>query len=336
MHNIDKLKFLRNNRDLFENSSREKMYWFFREQFRFGHREILLEFIGKSFDNLIVGFLQHGGTSGGNWSPQELPQSLKKNFSAFVWSSVAEKKAKASGRNHVRAIGSPWLYLLEANGITPFVSNNFTNLQERRDFLIVPSHGSGQFHASSNYEELPRTYRKLIGNSSATALLYYTEFCDPKVRMAWEKYGFPTTCNGMAWGAEARTVWTYNGGRPNFLNNAMMLILNHANVICSSPTTFAYYSLSLGVPTKILNSQDVPSSLGIVSEGKGVRRFRELQNNVDAIAEQMFGKTYSDLDCNAEKLNHAAIALGIESKLSRQNLSEILPLKPNMVPLPEN
>ena len=274
MNNTDKLKFLRNNRDIFESGSREKMYWFFREQFRFGHREILLEFIEEPLDNLIVGFLQHGTSIGGNWPWQELPQSLNKYFPALVWSSVAEERARESGRNHVKAIGSPWLYLLETSGITPFDSNNFSNFQNRRDFLIVPSHGSGHYHASSNYEELPKTFREMIGDASATVLLYYTEFCDPNIRSAWEKYGFPTTCNGMAWGAEARTVWTYNGGRPHFLKSALKLIMNHSNVICSSPTTFAYYSLSLGVPTKILSSHDLPSTMGIVSEGKGVERLR--------------------------------------------------------------
>jgi hypothetical protein len=336
VNNINKLKFLHNNRDLFESTSREKMYWFFREQFRFGHREILLEYVGKSLDNLIVGFLQHGTDIGGNWPYQELPQNLKKNFPAYVWSSVAEERARESGRNQVRAIGSPWLYLLETNGITPFDSNNFSSSQSRRDFLIVPSHGSGHSHASSNYEDVPRTFRELIGDASATALLYYTEFCDSSIRSAWAKYGFPTTCNGMAWGAEARTVWTYNGGRPHFLRSAMALISDHANVICSSPTTFAYYSLSLGVPTQILSSHDLPAAMGIVSEGKGVERLRDYGKNIDATAEQMFGSTYSDLDCNTDKLNHAAIALGIESKLSKKDLELILTLKPNMIPLPES
>ena len=139
----------------------------------------------------------------------------------------------------------------------------------------------------------------------------------------------------MAWGAEARTVWTYNGGRPHFLKSALKLIMNHSNVICSSPTTFAYYSLSLGVPTKILSSHDLPSTMGIVSEGKGVERLREYEKNVNTIAEQMFGGTYSDLDCNTDKLNHAAIALGVESKLSKKDLLATLELKPNMIPLPE-
>jgi hypothetical protein len=60
MKMIEKLAFLNHNRNLMHPINREKMYWFFREQFRFGHRDVLLDYLGLDYSYLIEGFLQHG------------------------------------------------------------------------------------------------------------------------------------------------------------------------------------------------------------------------------------------------------------------------------------
>lgn len=336
MNKIDRLRFLRHHRNLFESQAREDMYWFFREQFRFGHREILLNYLQKSWDNLIVGFLQHGSIMGGNWNWQELPQSFQENYPVFVWSKIAEDAARNQGMKHVKAIGSPWLYLLDMNGISSFESHANAISKSKKDYLIVPDHGSGHFHAKENYEILPHRFRKLIGDSSASVLLYYTEFCDSHIRKSWERYGFNLKCNGLAWGAEHRTLWTYNGGRPGFLKNALDTILGHSNVICESATTFGHYSVSLGVPTMIMEAENLPIALGIVSEGKGVERQRGFKKNADMYAYQMFGNDFYKLDCSAEKIEKSRLALGIDSKLSKIELMAMLPLKANMIPVPES
>ena len=328
-----KLAFLRNNRDLFKLSERERLYWFFREQFRFGHREILLDYLGMSYDNLIIGFLQHGfhGDASKPWPYQTLPKNFSSFYPTYVWNKVTEMDALNHGYSHVKAIGSPWLYLLQ-NIVNSSVEDFGI---EKRDVLVVPSHGSGHYHALKDYSLLPTLFRKEIGDCDSSVLLYYTEYCDPDIRLSWEKSGFKVLCNGMGWGPDTRTLWSYNGGRPNFLRNAYRFLTSHDRVLCQSPTAFAVYSASLGVPTKICNSDFSPKTMGIVSAGKGVQRLRDYENRVDQISLTMLGSkfsTYVDLDYKQElSLN----ALGQAEVKSPETLRSILQLSPGLIPLPE-
>ena len=336
MNILNRLAFLKHNRGLFNPTNREKMYWFFREQFRFGHREILLDYLGLSYDNLIIGFLQHG-FHGGPLAPwQTQPKSLTDFYPVFVWNSATESEARRLGYFHVSAIGAPWLYLLKQTGVT--LLNHGDEISEskfKRDFLVVPNHGSGHFHATSKYAELPKSYREQIGKADASVLLYYTEFCDSKIREAWEDAGFKIYCSGMAWGAENRTLWTYNGGRPNFLFHTLKTLSVHSNVICQYPTTLAHYSTSLGIPTKISRLEETPRALGIVSEGKGVKRLRDYEEIADEFAFSTLGEEFATLNFNTEKSNLAMNSLGVESIKSQEQLRAILPLMPGLIPLPE-
>jgi hypothetical protein len=331
-----KLAFLRHNRNLFDLSERERLYWFFREQFRFGHREILLDYLGMSYDNLIVGFLQHGfhGAQLAPWQTQ--PKTLREFYPVFVWNSHTEQVARSQGFTHVNAIGAPWLYLLKQKGVSLLnQGREISGSQFKRDFLIAPSHGSGHFHATEKYSDLPKHYRELIGKADASVLLYYTEFCDSNIRKAWEESGFKIYCNGMAWGAENRTLWTYNGGRPGFLHHTLETLSFHSNVICQYPTTLAHYSTSLGIPTKISRAEETPRTLGIVSEGKGVERHRYYEGIADELGVATLGNDFDILNFSEEKSELAMQSLGIESLKSIEQLKSLLPLRSGLIPLPE-
>ncbi len=335
---IFKMKFLRANRDIYNPDQREKLYWFFREQFRFGHREVLLDYISKDYGNLIQGFLQHGfhGKALAPW--QTLPRTFSEDYPVFVWNQVTESSAKSLGNTHVHAIGAPWLYLLKQKEIDLGKEGMLTRVQhtKARDVLVVPSHGSGHFHPGGSYHQLPRAYRNLLGDADASVLLYYTEFCDPQIRKSWSDAGFEIFSSGMAWGPEHRTLWTYNGGRANFLANTLTTLLNHRNVICQAPTTLALYAISLGIPTKINTAEEMPRALGIVNQGKGVERFRKLELEVDKWAEDTLGKRFHELSITDEKRKLVLTALGTSAVKTPEQLREILPLLPGMVPLSEN
>ena len=333
-----KMNFLRANRDIYNPDQREKLYWFFREQFRFGHREVLLDYLSKDYSNLIQGFLQHGfhGKALAPW--QTLPRTFSEDYPVFVWNHLTESSAKSFGHAHVHAIGAPWLYLLKQKEVDFGREGVLTGVQhtKARDVLIVPSHGSGHFHPGGNYQELPRAYRNLLGDADASVLLYYTEFCDPAIRKSWSDAGFEIFSSGMAWGPEHRTLWTYNGGRVNFLANTLTTLLNHRNVICQAPTTLALYAISLGIPTKINTAEEMPRALGIVNQGKGVERFRKLELEVDKWAEDTLGKRFHELSITDEKRRLVLTALGASAVKTPEQLREILPLLPGMIPLSEN
>jgi hypothetical protein len=199
----------------------------------------------------------------------------------------------------------------------------------------VPSHGSGHYHALKGYSLLPTLFRKEIGDCDASVLLYYTEYCDPEIRFSWESLGFKVLCSGMGWGPDTRTLWSYNGGRPNFLRNAYRFLISHDRVLCQSPTAFAIYSASLGVPTKICNSNFSPKTMGIVSEGKGVSRLRDYENRVDQIALTMLGANYATYVDLENKKVLSLDALGQTEVKSPELLRSILELSPGLIPLPE-
>ncbi len=338
MNTFNKIAFLKYNRGLFDATNRERMYWFFREQFRFGHREVLLDYLDLDYSHLIKGFLQHGvhpHPEVGYWPYQELPKSFSTFYPSFVWSDEAVRNAKVLGKNHVRAIGAPWLYLLAKLGL--FVDGKIILESERnpsRDVLIVPAHGSGHYFANSNYEKMVGNLRERIGNSEASVLLYYTEFCDPKVRQAWSDKGFFIECSGFAWGAENRTLWTYNGGRPRFLQNTLRVLLAHGEVICTSPTTLATYSASLGIPTSLWIDDEISFSLDLVNEGKGVERLRAYDSRIREIAKNLLGPDFEIRDISREKRQLSLKYLGVESFQSQDSLRRLLPLEANLIPVP--
>ena len=340
MNRLNQIAFLKANRGLKLQTNREKMYWFFREQFRFGHREVLLDYLGRDYSNLIWGFLQHGAhphPNIGYWPYQELPKNLTEFHSSFVWSENAALLAKSRGHNHVTAIGAPWLYLLSKKGL---LADNNTVVRPpfspTRELLIVPAHGSGHYFANSNYSEVVSKLRRKIGDIDASVLLYYTEFCDPQIRQIWINAGFNLECSGMAWGAEHRTVWTYNGGRPKFLANTLDLISNHKEVICLSPTTLAIYSCSIGIPTSIQLNPESRHPLGVVSEGKGVARLRKYDEEILNHSSNLLGNNFAERDISTEKINRSLQYLGIESIKTRNELENVLPLIEGMIPVPLN
>ena len=339
MNLVQKISFLNHNKDLFDSKNEEKMWWFFREQFRFGHREILLDYLNLDYSNLILGFMQHGvhpHQRVGFWPFQELPISMSKLYPVFTWSRE-EKSLEIGEKNHVVAIGAPWLYLLHTLGM--FSSGTFkivsTN-QVVKDLLVVPSHGSGHYYPRANYVDSVKNFRQSIGDVDASVLLYYTEFCDRAVRQAWMNQGFALECSGLAWGAENRTVWTYNGGRTQFLLNTLNAIIRHREVICLAPTSLATYSASLGVPTSIQIYEGISQNLGVVNKGKGVNRLKQYDANLVDYAKKLLGPDYSDRAISQSKIELSKRYLGIEYFRTKDELRDLLPIRHGLVPVPNN
>jgi hypothetical protein len=256
-------------------------------------------------------------------------------YPSFVWSKHAELMARENGHGHVKAIGAPWLYLLSNVGFfSDGKLNKLSNDGPTRDLLIVPAHGSGHYFKNSKYGKMVDKVRKQIGDVDASVLLYYTEFCDPNVRHEWSSKGFALECSGFAWGAEHRTLWTYNGGRPNFLKNTLNVLLKHREVMCTYPTTLATYSTSLGIPTSILIDPEISLVMSLVNEGKGVERLRKADSEISELSKKLLGDDFSKRDISDSKVKFSSQYLGIESFQSQDSLRSVLPLVSGLIPIP--
>jgi hypothetical protein len=174
--------------------------------------------------------------------------------------------------------------------------------------------------------------RKKIGDAEASVLLYYTEFCDSEIRQLWTEHGFEIFCSGFAWGAEHRTVWTYNGGRPKFLHTTLSTLLDHKEVICLQPTTLALYSSSLGIPTSIICEQEISLGLGIVNEGKGTASLRVWDKQISEKSFLLLGNDYAERTISSNKMKLAFKYLGRESFKTPAELERLLPLISGLIP----
>jgi hypothetical protein len=114
----------------------------------------------------------------------------------------------------------------------------------------------------------------------------------------------------------------------------MKVLLQHREVICTSPTTLAIYSSSLGIPTSILIDPEFSQALGIVNEGKGVDRLRDYDSKVGELSKKLLGESFAVRELTESKIKLSLKYLGVESFQSPQSLRAILPVTSGMIPVP--
>lgn len=289
-----------------------RLLWHFREQFRFGHREILLHYAKLPLSKILLGYLQHGSATKFPWTWQNHYQTLTTKVPVYVWSDETVKIAKSMGSHHVKAIGAPWLYLDSLN----LSQSSLTSISPLSGALFVPLKGGGYSARTSSYERIVRGYRSLLGDSYDRVLLYYTEFCDPEVRGYWLNYGFQPLCAGMAWGPDIESFWTYGCGRPSFLHNVFRILTESSEITCEGPSTLVHYAVDLGKKTRILNSEMRNIGLRLLSGYKGFNRNREIFNDFDGISRAMLGERFHEFDDETSKVELTSKHLGKRNLMS--------------------
>ena len=215
----------------------------FREQFLYGHREILIAYAGLPKQALLCGRVQHGwdlwfegarSFRGPNGRPAR----------QWVWSEDAARRASERGIPRVHAIGAPWLYLskLRNSGV---ISPSHV---KGRDVLFVPAHYGP--HASVElHSHHVRTIEQYLGSPSTTVLLHGYDFVRPAIQSLYARSGIATACAGYpAYPPSGLPPSADIGNRVHFLSHILELMHAHTRLATDFMGSHVFYATNAGLP----------------------------------------------------------------------------------------
>ena len=298
----------------------------FRDQFNYGHREILLDYLGLDHSHAIVGRLQHG-LFDPSITSLRTPINIRlfKQAPFFVYSKVIENISKTRGFSHVKAIGCPWFYL-------PKVTDKEKKTIESKKFLIMPEHSTANYpNISSIKEKQIRAsfFRSIIGDQKATVCLHHIDYLELATRNSYLEQGFEVTCAGVGYNI---IPWSIAGDRVNFLPNLRHLILQHDNLIAESINIQVFFATSLGKKVGIFPGVNSLIKLGSFGSRSNAKKFESSYYFSEEL-NQNFKKVYNTCDYlgNSEELLNQF--LGYDSILTKDELRNRLVLEPNVYPI---
>jgi len=232
---------------------------YFDEQFMYGHREALLLYANKdepliTEGSILIAGLQHGWLSeAGIWRLRK--RSLARAV-RLVWNQKWESKLSEVVWN--QAIGSPWLYLLLAAGLTkariesPHFQVNRLRLIKYKH-LIIPGHSGLSLRKDLGGQALH--FSKFANPKDSLVLLFWLDFCNPKIRTAFTDLGFKVECVGFG-SARGMGAQFDEGGRTQVLARMLKYCLESEIILTDEISSASFYGLSLG-----LSLQYVPNSI---------------------------------------------------------------------------
>ena len=198
-------------------------------QFAYGHREILLRYMGLPTTTLLQGVLQHGVST----EPDLLRNSamprlgLRRRAPFWVYSKTGEKYLHSHGINNAYAIGSPWAYLCEMNGIQYQRASEL----DHKKFLVFPTHHSLSVRVPTSLiqiKEKIKFWKDLAGEHELSICLLWTEYLDPIWRQACHEDEITLTFAGVS---VTNPVWSPHSSRVEFLPEIMKMLSNHTHCI---------------------------------------------------------------------------------------------------------
>lgn len=227
----------------------------FSEQFRYGHREILIAFARAHPSSAILGSIEHG------WSPfgpsVGVPKlNLAGRYLHLAWSSAAMIRSGMKFPINVIPIGAPFLYLAKLL----YEQGAVENLPIIKKYLFIPPHGAED--EKPVYNQLIEEYSSKFDPKETTVQLYWTEFLDPAVRNVFEQSGFTVTTagfcgmtlnEGLGISTRLRAVSTM-GGRNLFLLRIIRSLLTHQEIIMGTIGTSTLYAGYLRRRVRILDT----------------------------------------------------------------------------------
>lgn len=222
----------------------------FSEQFRFGHREVLVLYAGVSPYLAIRGSIEHG------WSPfgpsVGIPRIGRGRYLNLAWSSKAMEGKSLPAT--VVAIGAPFLYLHKL--VTQQSVKGFS--QRKRKYLYLPPHGTED--ASPLSQDQLQSIQELVDPKDVTVQLYWTEYLNSRVRRFYEEKGFSVDSagfcgmsanEGLGVSTRARAMSDV-GGRHLFLLNVLSNLASHDHVFAGHLSTSALYAGYMRKPITLL------------------------------------------------------------------------------------
>lgn len=235
-------KFQKTTRDIIR-SFRYPPIASFADQFLFGHREILLRTLNLEEHLIFRCELQHG------W--QFVPDDLAKRDYYFRFTKIPKwlwnprLKEQLPDRKSSLVVGSPWAHFQ-----TSQPSEELTTA--RSGVLYFPNHSYQHFKVPNNIFHDLKTIRRNFPNEEVIVSLYWLDFLDPKIYELCNREADRVVCSGFRGSLWNQGVSDTQGGRVNFLINLDKTIRQARLVVCNNFGTAFWYSLSLGMETKLL------------------------------------------------------------------------------------
>ena len=235
----------------------------FYSQFYYGHREILLNYLGQDGNSLLCGILQHGVRQIGLTPYPTDFQDFKtprlgnwKRAPLWVYSQQTVAQLKKQGtKGNIQAIGAPWNYL------KPGPANQTIDSKQEslKKYLVFPTHYGIDMVA--NLEEIQvrnriRYWKELADYQSLTICLFWTEFLDPIWQKVCREEGVQITCAGIG---TTNPVWAQHPSRLNFLYRLREILSEHTHCIFETFSSGIFYAISMNKCVGLfLGPKDLP------------------------------------------------------------------------------
>lgn len=222
----------------------------YREQFAYGHKEILCRYAGLPDNCVLLGRVQHG------WDPfHQEPQPFRHPISRrprwqWLWSSTSLKLAKERRISRVHAVGSPWLYLLR---ISPPVSAPSTSY-----VLAMPAHRN-ELASEDGHATFAAILVREFSRSEVRVLLHGLDFMTRTIRDVYLDLGLSVESAG--WPViphSPRRPSSDIGDRINFLPNLLTYMQGASELITDAMGTHVLYAGSLGLTTVLWPIRHAP------------------------------------------------------------------------------
>jgi hypothetical protein len=239
---------------------------YFEEQFRYGHREILLNFAIKKNRNLNQSFILKGGLEHG-WAPGGLRWVLRNRNLTYSNRYIWHERRLTNYKKYEKAIavGAPWLYMLSDLGINQ--NNVLDSLPKLENKIIVfPSHNTLVPISINIINELKKIKDYIPESSEVTVCLFWLDFCDSTLRDEIREMGWQVFSAGIS-GIQPYHD-THHGSRSIFLLNLFTLLKDANQIIVTSAGTAMFYGLSLGAKIQYIETDDPIDHWGAPDTGK--------------------------------------------------------------------
>ncbi len=285
----------------------------FREQYAYGHREILCRVAGLPPDAVLLGRVQHG------WDPFETEPArrfrppLRAESWQWLWTNEAVQRASARGVRKVHAIGAPWLYLLQEYG------------EPKSDpaggLLAMPGHYN-ELSSVTRHAQFATTIRELGWDGDVTVALHGLDFMTRDIRDIYHRWGWHIESAGwpIIAGPPQRPSSTL-GDRTQYLTNLLDFMTRSRTLVTDAMGTHVLYAGSVGM-TVLLRPGDLPSK-GVRPAGGDTALLSSLQDE-RAWQDLHLGRFYRGEIPRPVLDGLVARFLGVDARRSRTELAQVL------------
>ena len=290
----------------------------FADQFVYGHREILLDYLGLDYEYGFCGRIQHGITPNSSAKNFKMPIWNFKHLPYWVFSKELEKNARNMGFTHVRAIGAPWNYMSETNII-------YDN--KRKDILFMPDHSTSTYRDVSSFslkKKKAKALRKIAGNTStATVCLYYLDYLNMETRLAYEEEGFYVTALGAG---KTPIPWAPVANRIEYLYNLKNLFRSHSSFVTDTFSTPLLYAISCNLPVGLFEE------IGMIREINRIKQpispslfgFSQLGNEEKDLVHNTLRDNFNQINTVIDSHLLTDFFLGSNLKFSAEELRHVM------------